>query len=140
MAVAFAIVVVSAPRPLLRLQQLVLPLQLLTIEGISPHQRSGYEVVPIPLQIHAQLQALVDQGGARQAFGGVDEPIEDYIIFGRTERIYIPPLLSGDVREAFRPLLSQFCACELAEYGIVHGIRVYHHGCASSSSHGAGPS
>ena len=121
-------IVMLAPRPLLRLQQLVLPLQLLTIEAISPHRPRGYEVTAIPSHVFNRLRSVLEGGQLTHKFGGTGEPIEDYIIFGRTSRFWLPEALRHEVQEAFRPLLSSFCACELSDQAVVHGIRVYHQG------------
>ncbi len=131
-----ALLVATAERPGLMVRQFIQPVQWAMIGGY--HAR-GYEVVSIPADIHAKLLSLASDASIEQphvSYGGPGEALEDPIIFGRSARIYIPPELQAEVRNAFKPLLSSFCACELADRAIIGGggVRVYRRG-ASLASH-----
>ena len=118
-----------AERPGLRVRQLLQPLQWAMV-GSNTYRRRGYEIVSIPPSIHGKLEELVVDGQSRISFGGVNEPLEDSIIFGRSERIYMTSTLQAEVVAAFRPLVAQFCQCELEAHAVVGsgGVRVYKHG------------
>ena len=119
-----------AERPKLKLRQLLQPVQWAMVGSNSYHWR-GYEIVSIPPSIHAKLTALVaDDTSSRISFGGVNQDREDDIIFGPSQRVFMPTALQAELIAAFRPLVSQFCACELEAHAIVGsgGVRVYKQG------------
>lgn len=124
-----ALMVGTAPRPKLRIRQLLQPLQWVMI-GSSSYHPQGYEVVAIPSTILTKLRTLVANGHSRVTYGSPGEPLEDPIIFGQTERVLMPSALQAELRETFRPLVSSFCACELEERATVGGggVRIYKHG------------
>ena len=117
-----------AGRPTLLLRQLAQPLQWVMISSFPPR---GYEVVRIPPAIHAKLADLVNRRGAPdRSYGGPGEALEDTIILGRSARVNIPRALQQEMREAFHPLASRFCSCELRRDATIGGggVRIYHRG------------
>ena len=64
------------------------------------------------------------------SLGADGERLEDTIIFGRSSRIMIPNALRNELVDAFRPLVSSFCGCELQDDATVGsgGVRVYQRG------------
>uniref|UniRef100_A0A7S4B3E2 Prolyl 4-hydroxylase alpha subunit Fe(2+) 2OG dioxygenase domain-containing protein n=1 Tax=Chrysotila carterae TaxID=13221 RepID=A0A7S4B3E2_CHRCT len=114
-------------RPLLSLQRVLFPFQAMLIEKINPQSR-GYAVVQIPADLHAALQQTLNLDARRRYFGGSNEKIEDYIIYGRTSRVAMSIELKQRAASAMLLLLEDFCACELQEDAAVHGIRIYHRG------------
>ena len=115
-----ALAVMLAERPALAMRQLLQPLQWAAIGSLHP---IGYEVVKIPPALHAKLLALtaVHISSPDVSYGGPGERLEDQIILGRSARIFMPPELQAELRETFRPLVSAFCACELASSATVGG-------------------
>lgn len=119
----------SHERPALVVRTLFQPIQWAFIGGY--HHR-GYHVVPIPAPLLAKLVLLVDEKRQNpdREFGGDGERLEDTIIFGRSSRIMIPNALRNELVDAFRPLVSSFCGCELQDDATVGsgGVRVYQRG------------
>jgi hypothetical protein len=132
-AIYVAICVAAHDRPKLALRQLAQPIQWGAIGGYHPR---GYKIAKINPSLHMRLQGLLDRQVPQKSYGGDGEPLEDVIIYGRTSRIFIPPELQAEMRKAFRPLLEDFCSCDLAESATVGGggLRVYWRG-ASLASH-----
>mmetsp|Transcript_33244 Transcript_33244/g.87438 ORF Transcript_33244/g.87438 Transcript_33244/m.87438 type:complete len:299 (+) Transcript_33244:116-1012(+) len=124
-----------AERPQLQLRQLLQPIQWALMSTSKYHPR-GFTIVKIPPGVHGKLLALLDSPRQAIMYGGPDDSLEDPIIFGRTMRVPIPRALQVELQEAFRPLVSRFCNCELEHSATVGGggVRVYQRG-ASLAPH-----